>query len=261
MRYAGDSSATNLARVIDTDHHVEAKAATYAAPSATVHYLNIARQHSEAANRTVGLTKIEHFFKRTFDVVGVLAILALFAPLMIAVALAVRLTTGKQIIYGHTRLGRGGREFKCYKFRSMVTNSEQVLKELLATDPAARAEWDRDFKLKNDPRITKVGRFIRKTSLDELPQLWNVLVGDMSIVGPRPVVRTEFDRYYGAAREHYLSVPPGLTGLWQVSGRNDLDYDQRVALDRQYVETWNLVTDLSIVLRTAKVMVARSGAY
>jgi undecaprenyl-phosphate galactose phosphotransferase len=158
-------------------------------------------------------------------------------------------------------VGRNGEEFKCYKFRSMVTNSDEVLKHLLDTDPDARAEWNRDFKLKNDPRITRVGRFIRKTSLDELPQLWNVLCGDMSVVGPRPVVRQELDRYYAAAREHYLSVPPGLTGLWQVSGRNDMDYDERVQLDRQYVDNWNVWTDFTIVMRTVGVMVGRKGAY
>jgi len=216
---------------------------------------------AQAPVRQVGLSWIEHVAKRTFDLVSVAVILTLFSPIMLGVALAVRMTTGKQVIYGHTRVGRNGQEFKCYKFRSMVANSDEVLKHLLETDPEARAEWNRDFKLKNDPRITRVGRFIRKTSLDELPQLWNVLRGDMSVVGPRPVVRQELDRYYAAAREHYLSVPPGLTGLWQVSGRNDMDYDERVELDRHYVDNWNVWTDFTIVMRTVGVMVGRKGAY
>ena len=210
---------------------------------------------------TVGLNRLERLAKRIFDLVGVLIILALFSPIMLAIAVAVRLTTGKQVIYGHARIGRDGREFRCYKFRSMVTNSDEVLRQLLERDPEARAEWERDFKLKNDPRITRVGHFIRKTSLDELPQLWNVLRGEMSLVGPRPVVQLELDRYYDAARGHYLSVRPGLTGLWQVSGRNDISYDERVHLDRHYVDNWNVWTDMSIVMRTAGVIFARKGAY
>jgi undecaprenyl-phosphate galactose phosphotransferase len=219
------------------------------------------RQEPRMPVRQVGLSWVEHVAKRTFDLVSVVAMLVLFSPIMLAVALAVRLTTGKQVIYGHTRIGRDGQEFKCYKFRSMVTNADEVLKQLLETDPQALAEWNRDFKLKNDPRITRVGRFIRKTSLDELPQFWNVLRGDMSVVGPRPVVRQELDRYYAAAREHYLSVPPGLTGLWQVSGRNDMDYTERVQLDRHYVDNWSVWTDFTIVMRTVGVMVGRKGAY
>src|SRR5580765_2417062 len=173
------------------------------------------------APHDVGLNKIERAAKRLFDLASVLVILALFWWAIIAVAIAVRLTTGSPVIFGHKRVGRDGREFKCYKFRSMVPNADEVLSHLLATDAQAREEWNRDFKLKNDPRITRVGRFIRKTSLDEFPQLWNVVVNDMSIVGPRPVVRKELDQYYmGPCKTHYLSVKPGLTGLWQVSGRN-----------------------------------------
>ena len=199
--------------------------------------------------------------KRVFDLISVVVILALFGWLMVVIAVAVRLTGGKKVLYGHTRVGRNGKPFQCLKFRSMVTNSDEVLRNLLATDPDARAQWERDFKLKDDPRITRIGRFIRKTSLDELPQLWNVVKGEMSIVGPRPVVQAEFDQYYGGARDHYLSVPPGLTGLWQVSGRNDLDYAQRVELDKSYVENSNVFFDFMIVMRTVKVMVVKRGAY
>ena len=208
----------------------------------------------------IGLHPLEHALKRIFDLASVVVILALFGWLMVIIALLIRMN-GRSVIFGHERVGRGGRTFQCYKFRSMVPNSQQVLQELLERDPQARIEWERDFKLKDDPRITRIGRFIRKTSLDELPQLWNVVKGEMSIVGPRPVVQEEFDLYYGHAREHYLSVPPGLTGLWQVSGRNDLDYEQRVELDKRYVESWNVFSDFLIVMRTVKVMVARRGAY
>ena len=217
-----------------------------------------------AANESklmIGLSGIEHALKRAFDLISVVVILVLFGWLMVGIACAIRLGGGSQIIYGHTRVGRHGRLFKCYKFRSMVPNSSDVLRDLLERDPEARIEWERDFKLKNDPRITRIGNFIRKTSLDELPQLWNVLVGEMSIVGPRPVVQDEFDFYYGDAKQHYLAVSPGLTGLWQVSGRNDVGYDERVRLDVSYVDNWNVFTDFTIVMRTVKVMLFRHGAY
>ena len=202
----------------------------------------------------IGLSAPAFALKRVFDLASVVVILALFGWLMIIIAALVRMSGGKKIIYGHTRVGRHGRPFKCLKFRSMVSNSDEVLRNLLETDPDARAQWERDFKLKDDPRITRIGRFIRKTSLDELPQLWNVIKGEMSIVGPRPVVQAEFEQYYGGAREHYLAVPPGLTGLWQVSGRNDLDYAQRVELDRRYVDNSNVFFDFIIVMRTVKVL-------
>lgn len=199
--------------------------------------------------------------KRLFDLAGVVLIVGLFWWVILGVMLAVRLTTGSPVIFGHTRVGRDGKDFKCYKFRSMVPNAEEVLAHLLATDPVACEEWYRDFKLKNDPRITRFGRFIRKTSLDELPQLWNVLRNEMSIVGPRPVVRGELDMYYGDARAHYMSVKPGLTGLWQVNGRNDIDYDGRVALDVSYVENWSFWSDCFIVLKTIRVVIGQRGAY
>ena len=221
----------------------------------------VATAPEESGAGRVGLNRFEFALKRVFDLISVVVILALFGWLMLIIALLVRISGGKGVLYGHTRVGRNGKPFKCLKFRSMVSNSDEVLRNLLASDPDARAEWDRDFKLKDDPRITRIGRFIRKTSLDELPQLWNVVKGEMSIVGPRPVVQAEFEQYYGGARAHYLSVPPGLTGLWQVSGRNDLGYEQRVELDRQYVDNSNVFYDFVIVMRTVKVMVVRRGAY
>lgn len=204
----------------------------------------------------------EAVLKRVFDLLSVLVILALFWWIMIIVMVGIKLSSPGPLVFGHLRVGRGGKTFRCYKFRSMVPNSQQVLKDLLDRDPAAREEWNRDFKLKNDPRVTRIGRFIRKTSLDELPQLWNVVRGDMSIVGPRPVVRKELALHYGVAgRRHYLSVRPGLTGLWQVSGRNDMDYQERVELDKEYVQSWNVFGDFMIVMRTVGVIFGKRGAY
>jgi undecaprenyl-phosphate galactose phosphotransferase len=242
----GDVRSGSTPRVDDGSRYVGAAALTVAANESQL---------------KIGLSGAELVLKRVFDLISVAVILVLFGWLMVGIACAIRLGGGSQIIYGHTRVGRNGRLFKCYKFRSMVPNSSEVLRDLLASDPEARSQWERDFKLKNDPRITRIGGFIRKTSLDELPQLWNVLVGDMSIVGPRPVVQDEFDFYYGDAKQHYLAVPPGLTGLWQVSGRNDLDYNERVRLDVAYVDNWNVFTDFLIVMRTVKVMLLRDGAY
>jgi len=209
----------------------------------------------------VGLSKLERAAKRLFDLTSIVVILVLFWWVILGVMIAVRLTTGSPIIYGHKRVGRDGREFMCYKFRSMVPNADEVLAQLLASDASAREEWNRYFKLKNDPRVTRVGQFIRKTSFDEFPQLWNVLRNEMSIVGPRPVVRKELDQYYFGAKRHYQSVKPGLTGLWQVSGRNDMDYAERVALDRRYVDSWGLWSDFMIVMRTVGVIFGKRGAY
>jgi exopolysaccharide production protein ExoY len=229
---------------------------------ATLQKLSEASAEAGRQTPTVGLNLLERAVKRLFDLASVVVILVLFWWAIIAVAIAVRLTTGSPIIYGHKRVGRDGREFKCYKFRSMVPNADEVLAHLLATDAGAREEWARDFKLKDDPRVTRVGRFIRKSSFDEFPQLWNVLVNDMSIVGPRPVVRKELETYYtGACKAHYVSVKPGLTGLWQVSGRNDMEYVERVELDRCYVAGWGLWSDFMIVMRTVGVMVGKRGAY
>ena len=150
--------------------------------------------------------------------------------------------------------------FPCYKFRTMVVNAEQVLQELLAKDARAAAEWQKDFKLRNDPRITRIGQFLRKTSLDELPQLWNVLKGEMSLVGPRPIIEKEV-AYYSDFIFDYYRTKPGITGLWQVSGRNDTSYDQRVALDSWYVRNWSIWYDLAIIFDTIRIVLLRRGAY
>lgn len=193
------------------------------------------------------------------DQFAALLLLLLFAPLMAVIALLVWRRDGAPVLFGHYRIGQHGRPFRCLKFRSMYLDSEAMLRELLERDPAARAEWERDHKLSDDPRITPIGHFLRRTSLDELPQLFNVLRGEMSLVGPRPITLAELPRY-GQVRWHYLSVRPGMTGLWQVSGRNDTTYDERVELDREFVEQHSLRLRLSILLRTLRVVIRGSGA-
>ena len=190
---------------------------------------------------------------------GALVLLTLFSPLMAVVAWLIWRKDGNPIFFGHYRVGRDGQMFKCWKFRSMVLNSAEILAELLKNDPAAKAEWDRDQKLNNDPRITPVGAFLRKTSLDELPQLFNVLKGEMRLVGPRPITLGELDRY-GEARWHYLNAMPGMTGLWQVSGRSDTTYEERVELDRDYVEQRSLWSDAVILVKTVAVVLGKGGA-
>lgn len=197
--------------------------------------------------------------KRVFDVLVSGLLLALLSPLFAYVAYKVS-RDGGAAFFGHERVGQSGKKFKCYKFRSMVVNAKEVLGQLLANDPAARKEWNRDFKLKDDPRINPIGHFLRRTSLDELPQLWNVFVGDMSLVGPRPVVEAELERY-GEDVSYYLMAKPGMTGLWQVSGRNDVDYDTRVYFDAWYVKNWSLWTDIAIMFKTVGVVFQRDGAY
>lgn len=199
--------------------------------------------------------------KRGIDIFGALVGLLLLSPIFAAAALAVWMTDKGPIFYRQKRIGRGGRIIKVAKFRSMVVDSAERLERFLSQNPEARAEWNATRKLKNDPRITKVGHFLRLSSIDELPQLWNVLVGDMSLIGPRPVVKDELDTYYRSRRVYYYAVRPGITGLWQVSGRNDTTYEQRVQLDCTYVRKLSLWTDVSILLRTLPAVLKSSGAY
>lgn len=199
--------------------------------------------------------------KRVLDVLGAIVLAAIFAPLILAIVIValIRREPGS-IIYKHRRIGQDGNAFECLKFRTMVPNADQTLRELLERDPAIKAEWVRDHKLRCDPRVTRLGRFLRRTSLDELPQLWNVMRGEMSLVGPRPVVRDELLRY-GRNVRAYLSAKPGITGLWQVKGRNDTDYRRRVVLDTYYVRNRNLLLDLYILFKTTSVVLRGSGAY
>jgi lipopolysaccharide/colanic/teichoic acid biosynthesis glycosyltransferase len=198
--------------------------------------------------------------KRLIDVVFVLAAVPLWLPLCIALSLLVRLTSSGPVFYSHRRIGHHGAFFSMWKFRTMCVNSAEVLEQHLAMHPEDRAEWAATHKLKNDPRITPLGRFLRQTSLDELPQLWDVLTGRMSLVGPRPIVAAEAEKY-GTDLAYYLAVVPGITGLWQTSGRSTLSYEERVALDRRYVEEWSLQMDLLLLLRTVNEVANSEGAY
>lgn len=197
--------------------------------------------------------------KRLFDIFGALSIIIVLSPLLIYISRKVKKDGGPSI-YGHERIGKGGKPFKCLKFRTMVINSKEVLEHLLNSDAAAKEEWDKTFKLKNDPRITKIGHFLRKTSLDELPQLFNVLKGEMSLVGPRPIITAELERYNDEV-DYYLLSKPGMTGLWQVSGRSDVDYETRVYLDAWYVKNWSMWNDIAILFKTVGVVLKKDGAY
>ncbi|MDW6002156.1 undecaprenyl-phosphate galactose phosphotransferase WbaP [Vibrio mangrovi] len=203
--------------------------------------------------------KSSRFIKRTFDIVGSAILLVLLSPFFLFIGWRVS-RDGGSVTYGHERIGMNGKKFNCLKFRSMVMDSQEALDKLLATDPDAREEWEQGFKLKHDPRITSVGRFLRETSLDELPQLWNVLKGEMSLVGPRPVIDEELQRY-GDDVDYYLCAKPGISGLWQVSGRSDTDYKTRVYLDSWYVKNWSLWNDIVILFKTVNVVLKRDGAY
>lgn len=189
-----------------------------------------------------------------------LVALIFVAPLMLFVALAIFSHDRGPIMFAHRRIGRGGASFPCLKFRSMAVDAEARLAEVLASDPDARAEWDKDHKLRNDPRVTKLGAFLRRTSLDELPQLFNVLAGDMSLVGPRPIVDAEIQKY-GRRFQQYCAVKPGITGLWQVSGRNDTSYRARVALDCIYAKRRTVALDLAIMFNTVPAVLLRRGSY
>lgn len=197
--------------------------------------------------------------KAVFDRVFAALALLFFAPFLILISLVIFLGDGGPILFRHKRVGRDGRSFNCLKFRTMANNAEERLSAILASDPKARAEWEANQKLEDDPRITCVGEFFRKTSLDELPQFWNVLRGEMSVVGPRPIVEEEA-KHYGEHFEDYLSVRPGVTGLWQVMGRSRTTYTERVAMDVDYVRNRSFRMDLWIILKTIKVMLLRDGA-
>jgi exopolysaccharide production protein ExoY len=198
--------------------------------------------------------------KRIFDVVVALCALILFLPLFALMSGTIVLLDGAPVLYRHPRVGHGQRPFVCLKFRTMVTNGEKVLKCHLQSSSSAAQEWLETRKLKKDPRITVVGGVLRKFSLDELPQLFNVIRGDMSIVGPRPIVADEV-RMYGTDARYYFMARPGLTGLWQVSGRSNESYANRVALDRDYVEHWSFWKDILLIIRTVPVLLSAKGSY
>ena len=228
---------------------------------ATTGYAEPHRDHVITDPRLIAAaTRANGVFKRIFDFTAAACGLTVLAPVLLTVALIVYIGDRGPAFFGHTRVGRHGRTFKCWKLRSMVRNGDDLLKAHLAANPEAQREWSETQKLTDDPRITPIGAFIRKTSIDELPQLWNVLVGEMSLIGPRPITRGELDRY-GKARRYYLLVRPGITGLWQVSGRNSTTYDRRVELDRNYLENWSYGQDAMILLRTLPAVLKSEGAF
>ena len=197
---------------------------------------------------------------RLLDIIIALAALLFLAPLLLVVAGVIYVSDGGAPIFRHARVGKDGRIFGCLKFRSMICNADEVLADLLKSNLNARESWERDHKLHRDPRVTRLGKFLRKSSLYELPQLLNVLQGDMSIVGPRPIVVGEIDRY-GAYFQYYCAVRPGITGLWQVSGRNDMTYRRRVACDVLYARNKSLQTDLKIIVATLPAVTSGRGSY
>jgi Undecaprenyl-phosphate galactose phosphotransferase WbaP len=198
--------------------------------------------------------------KGCFDVLLTVAGGILLMPLILLIICWIKLESVGPVFYSQARIGRHGRKFRAWKFRSMMVNADTMLETYLAKNPDLRQEWERDHKLKRDPRVTRAGRFLRRTSLDELPQLWNVLRGEMSLVGPRPITDQEVEKY-GDAFETYKKVVGGITGLWQVSGRNDVSYEERVYFDQFYVRNWSVWLDCCILFRTIAVVLFSKGAY
>jgi Undecaprenyl-phosphate galactose phosphotransferase WbaP len=198
--------------------------------------------------------------KKGIDFLLIMMSTIILIPIFLLIVLLLRIDSMGPIFYGHKRLGKNGTYFKAWKFRSMVQNADIILKEYIESDPKIKLEWETNFKLKNDPRITHMGKFLRKTSLDELPQLWNVLRGEMSLVGPRPIVDAEKIKY-GDSYTLFSRVRPGMTGLWQISGRSDTGYDERVRLDVKYIMEWSLFLDLYIFIKTIGAITKKTGAY
>ena len=218
---------------------------------------NLPRFHDQTSSRADTAYTFKRFGKRALDISIVLVSIVFVAPIIAFCAVIIALDGGAPF-FGHMRVGQNGREFRCWKIRSMVVDAQSRLAAHLEADPEARAEWEATRKLTNDPRITRFGQFLRKSSLDELPQLLNVLLGQMSIVGPRPVPRDEL-AMYGSSRQAYLAMRPGITGLWQVSGRNDVSYAERIAMDQAYQKSCSFKLDLVIIFKTFGAVLGRSG--
>lgn len=204
--------------------------------------------------------KSELFFKRFIDILVLLIISIPILIITIIIAIAIKITSPGPVFYGHKRIGKNKKVITVWKFRSMVINSQELLEKILAEDPVRRQEWEEERKFKDDPRVTKIGKFLRKTSLDELPQIWNVINGTMSFVGPRPVTESELEKY-GDAIDFVLSVKPGISGLWQVSGRSNTGYEERIFLDTYYIQNWSIWIDIWIYVKTIWVVLKRKGAY
>jgi exopolysaccharide production protein ExoY len=208
---------------------------------------------------TRSFVPVQQFAKRSFDMSAALMLLFLLAPLCLLIAWLIRSHDSGPVLFRQTRIGKDGRRFTCLKFRSMVLDADRALTEYLNCNSVAAREWQESQKLSNDPRITRIGTFLRKTSLDELPQLINIILGDMSFVGPRPIVPDEVQRY-GEHFPHCFSVTPGLTGLWQVSGRSDCTYATRIALDSRYAADWTLWLDVRILILTVPAVLRQKGS-
>lgn len=221
---------------------------------------SVGERSPQAAVRPGQYRSALDFAIRALDILIAICALIAIGPFLVIVASSIFLTDGGAPVFAHQRVGRGGRSFGCLKFRTMVSGSQHKLDELLARDPAARAEWERDHKLRNDPRVTRLGRFYRKASIDELPQLINVLRGEMSIVGPRPIVNAERARY-GRYFATYCSVTPGITGIWQVCGRNDVSYRRRIACDVLYARSRSFRRNISIIVMTVPAVLKSEGSY
>jgi Undecaprenyl-phosphate galactose phosphotransferase WbaP len=204
--------------------------------------------------------KTNLFIKRLLDIGLILFFSPILIPVFLILIILTKLTSRGPVFYGHKRVGKNGKEFKCWKFRSMCIDADKKLDEILANNPEMRAEWEKERKFTNDPRVTKFGKFLRKTSLDELPQLINILIGQMSFVGPRPVTEPELEKY-GPYRDYVLSVLPGLSGMWQTSGRSDTEYEERISLDSYYIQNWSVWLDLWILIKTVYVVLKGRGAY
>lgn len=204
--------------------------------------------------------RCNRIIKRVFDLIFTTIGSILISPILIALTIMVAISNKGHVIFAHQRVGRNGVLFPCYKFQTMIPNAQEALEKYLKENPEARKEWEENFKLEHDPRVTKLGAFLRKTSLDELPQLWNVIRGDMSLVGPRPIVTKEIERYGDYFRE-YSMVLPGITGMWQASGRSDTTYEERVAMDTWYVRNWSVWIDLMYLFKTVKAVAFGKGAY
>ncbi len=228
------------------------------AQNISVHYFFSQRAHMVICDNLLEQL-LPCAMKRGFDIIAASLALVMLSPLLVLLAL-VTASDGGPVFFAHKRIGRNGKSFQCLKFRSMIIDAAAVLKKHLADNPPARAEWDKDHKLKDDPRTTRFGSLMRRLSIDELPQLLNVLRGDMSLVGPRPIVIAEASRY-DSDISHYYRVRPGVTGLWQVSGRNDVSYSERVQMDAWYVRNWSLWLDIAIICKTVPALLARRGAY
>lgn len=207
------------------------------------------------------LTKKGNLFaKRILDLTLIIISLPVVLPLCIIIGIFVKLTSPGPALYGHVRVGRNGQTLKCWKFRSMYRDADKQLDKILSQNPEMRRQWEKERKFINDPRVTKFGKFLRKTSLDELPQLWNIFLGEMSFVGPRPVTEGELVKY-GDSADYILSVTPGLSGMWQTSGRSDTEYEERITLDTYYIQNWSIWLDIWIIIKTIRVVIKGKGAY